>query len=204
MKVCTKCKRELADTQFNRHSQKPSGLNPSCKECERKHREERLKRIKECCRCKSSPHMNGDAYCYKCSREVKRRPEPRWKKRNSDLELCPKCGYWMRDLPNAYCKPCKQEWQNKHRRKMWRQKLLARQIDPEERRRYNANAYAVNLLYRGKIKRGPCVFCGNPGTQFHHYDYEDRTRNFEDVCYGCHLRVHRFLGIMLTVHRMQM
>lgn len=47
------------------------------------------------------------------------------------------------------------------------------ELDPAQRKRSNARAYANVYLRRKKITRGPCSFrgCPNPGKKMHHDDY---------------------------------
>jgi hypothetical protein len=93
------------------------------------------------------------------------------------------------------CHLCKNEDQNRRRAKKWAERYAT----DDQKRIETARAYATGLLQRGKIKRGLCVFCGNQGTEFHHYDYERKTRNFDDVCHLCHDEAHAFLKSMLTL-----
>jgi hypothetical protein len=76
------------------------------------------------------------------------------------------------------------EYQRQHRETTWR----GRHPNWESRRKANARAYATGLLARGKIKRGPCEWCGKQSVSFHHLDYNDRTINFKHLCKECHLK----------------
>jgi len=173
-----------------------TGTYPSCKECERLNRVQQLLNNPLCCRCKRVPHMNGSAYCYQCTRDMKGLGVPTRKKRKVDTHLCPRCLIRERgDQP--YCPPCKLDYQNETRAKKWAQ----RYVGNDAKRIETARAFATGLLARGKIRRGPCVFCGDPGIQFHHYDYELRTRNFEDVCCDCHRKAHQFLQFVVDSFR---
>lgn len=158
-----------------------------------------LSRNPLCIKCKSVPHMNGDAYCYPCSRKSKGLGEPSVRRRKQNLEWCKVCGVRPRLSYHHYCAVCKRDYQNRTRAKKWAE----RYCNNELKRIETARAYATGLLARGKIKRQACVFCGDPGTQFHHYDYELRTRNFDDVCDPCHVLAHRFLNTLLTICRMR-
>lgn len=196
-KTCTCCQQSLNESLFHKHSQKKDGLNSWCKACEKIKQASKHTRNPLCSGCKSVPHMNGNAYCYSCDRKRKGRGNPKWISRRTGLEWCKICERNPSLSYHQYCHDCKIEYERKRRYQAWRR----RQADPDKRRKQNARQYATNLLQRGKIRRGPCVFCGNPGTAFHHYDYEDRTRNFDDVCRPCHDTAHKFLKIMLTIHR---
>lgn len=197
MKHCSKCKRELPETEFWKGRNK-TGIYPSCKECELKQRANRLLLNPLCVVCKSRQHMAGDVYCYECSRIKKGRGNPKWESRRTGLEWCKICGQRPRLDYHQYCYLCKREYNT---RKL-RERRSTLKPTTEERRIFTARSYATGLLQQGKIKRGPCVFCGQQGTQFHHYDYEPRTRNFDDVCFPCHVQAHKFLNLLLTIRRM--
>lgn len=194
LKTCSKCKRDLPKSKFWRHHNK-AGIYPSCIECELEARRIRLESNPLCVRCKEKPHMKGDAYCYECSRSVKRKGPPTHKKRKGGFEWCSKCNLRPRLPYHHMCHLCKMEYQNQMRTNEW---VKTHPIGGP-REISNARQYATGLLHRGKIRRGLCVFCGQPGTQFHHYDYEPRTRNFEDVCAPCHVLAHKFLHFLLTM-----
>jgi hypothetical protein len=149
---------------------------------------------------KSKYHKSGlSTYCKDCDRVSHGRPAKRkWISRRSGLEWCKICGQRPRLSYHQYCHECKMEYQRRTRAKKW----SGRHPDPESRRHANARAYATNLLWRGKIKRGPCVFCDGKSRDFHHYDYEDRTMNFDSVCRPCHVTVHQFIKSLLTICRL--
>ena len=54
----------------------------------------------------------------------------------------------------------------------------------------NARAYANCYLRRGKIKKEPCVKCGDIKSQMHHNDYENPL-DVIWVCRKCHLELHK-------------
>lgn len=162
------------------------------------YQEKRAKTLREhplCFRCGAVPHASSDYCCNDCQRIVRNKGPRKWTSRRIDLEWCKVCGIRPRLSYHQYCFECKKEYQNRTRAKKWAERY---KTDPQ-RKVETARAYATGLLARGKIKRGPCVFCGDPGEQFHHYDYEPRTRNFDDVCYDCHVAVHKILRILLTI-----
>jgi hypothetical protein len=193
-KGCSKCNRVLPLSDFSKGPNR-TGTYPSCRECERQHIKDRLAKNPLCYRCKKNPHMPNTSECYECSRKRRDLPPRRWVKRKTDLEWCPKCGLRPRVEKQAYCALCKLEYQKALRTKRWRDKHPI----GGPRQTSNARQYATGLLYRGKIRRGPCVFCGDPGQEFHHYDYLPKTRNFEDVCCDCHDAAHKILKLLLTI-----
>lgn len=193
LKTCSKCKRELPLSSFWAGKNR-SGIYPSCKECELSARRKYLADHPLCFKCAKAPHPKGDRYCKDCVREVKRLKPRAWISRRQNLEWCKICEVRPRLPYHQYCHECKMEYQR-------RQRLNRRPLVPEERRKNNARRYATNLLQRGKIQRGRCVFCGGNGTEFHHYDYEDKTRNFEDVCVLCHDDAHRLIKILVDAYR---
>lgn len=198
-KPCSKCKKELPISEFWKHNN-IVGRYPSCRSCERNRRLQFLIQHPLCFRCGINKHMDGDRYCYPCSRIYKNRGEPRFRTRKTGLNWCSKCGIRERVSYHHMCHQCKMEYQNKTRAKRWHDRYKTNPIKQIE----TARAYATGLLARGKIRRGPCVFCGRQGTQFHHFDYERKTRNFADVCYPCHKKTHRLLNCLLTIRRLLM
>jgi len=150
---------------------------------------------------KSRNRKDGlNPWCRACESRAKiarRGPPSSTRRRRGPIHLCPRCLTKERGT-QPYCPKCKLDYQNQTRAKKWAQ----RYSNNEARRIETARQYATNLLARGKIRRGPCVFCGEHGTQFHHYDYERKTRNFEDTCDRCHSDVHQFL--QLTVDTMRL
>lgn len=64
-------------------------------------------------------------------------------------------------------------------------------LTPEQRLRSNARAYLHVYLRRGKVRRGPCIFCGEPSTQAHHEDYS-KPLEVTWVCDFHHRALHSF------------
>jgi hypothetical protein len=192
-KECSKCQRVLPLSAFAKWHNK-AGIYPSCKECEKAHRAKYLTENPLCCRCKTKSHMNGDNYCTDCKRISKNQPPRKWVSRRTGLEWCKVCGIRERLPYHHYCFLCKRDYQNRTRSKKWAERHPLN----SQRQIATARAYATGLLQRHKIKRGPCVFCGDPGQEFHHYDYLPKTRNFEDVCCDCHDAAHKILNLLLT------
>lgn len=197
MKTCSKCKRELEEGCFTKLKRAKDGLYPSCRECEKSARINFLETHPMCATCGKKPHINGNYYCYECDRKRKGKGPPKWSSRRTGLEWCKVCEQRPRLPYHQYCHLCKMEYQNRNRAKKWRE----RYSNDEDRRREVVRHYATNLLKRGKIKRGPCVFCGRPGEHFHHFDYDRKTMNFVDVCIPCHVGIHQILEAVLTLSR---
>ncbi len=194
IKCCTKCKRDLPLDKFWKSPQKASGYYPSCIECERAQRDERLITEPMCCRCGFSKHMPRSMYCQDCDRIVCNKGPRKWVKRTTGLEYCKICEQRPRQAPQAYCAFCKNELS-----KTERSKKAIKRYRESKRQRETARSYATGLLQRGKIKRGLCVYCGDKGTDFHHWDYLPKTRNFEDICQLCHVQLHVLLDILLAL-----
>jgi hypothetical protein len=133
-------------------------------------------------------------YCESRAKIARRGPPTSVRRRRGPTNLCPRCLKSERGS-QPYCPQCKLDYQNETRAKKWSD----RYANNESRRIETARAYATNLLARGKIRRHACVFCGDMGTQFHHYDYERKTRNFDDVCDLCHAHVHIFLKTLVDI-----
>lgn len=195
MKECSKCKKVLPLYCFWRGPNK-SGIYPSCKDCERHKRHERQRIRPMCFRCGLVPHAPKSEYYADCLRILQNKPPRKWVSRRTGLEWCKICESKPKLPYHQYCADCRREYDNLTRFKNRRKKYAN-----SKRRIFTARAYATGLLQRGKIKRGPCVFCGCPGVDFHHYDYLPRTRNFDSVCEQCHVDIHRFLKILLTLMR---
>lgn len=186
----------LALSCFGKGNNK-TGIYPSCKECEREQKAMHLLINPLCCRCKVANHMEGDSYCYPCSRVSKGRGERRWISRRTGLEWCKICEQSPRLSYHQYCGACKREYDAKNRK----ERHARKGISSVRKYKNTVRGYATGLLNRGKIKRGPCVFCGEPGVDFHHYDYLPRTRNFDDVCEKCHVEAHQLIKTLLTLSR---
>lgn len=187
MKQCSKCKQQLHELCFCESRTHGGGYYPSCRQCEKRDRLTKLEDHPLCFLCNTRPHMKACRYCYPCEREKKGKGEPKWISRRSGLDKCKVCGIRPRQSYHHYCFECKREYQNRTRAKKWSE----RYSNNPQGRKMAARAYATGLLQRGKIKRGLCVFCGDQGTEFHHYNYEPRTRSFVDVCVTCHDSLHR-------------
>lgn len=195
MKTCSKCGVEKEDGEFNKSPRYLSGLVSHCKECQRKAREKRLAANPLCIKCRTVPHMPNTPYCDNCLRELSGLPPAKFKRDKTNKTLCSRCRVNPRLPYHRYCQECK----NESTVKWSKEKGGWRNMTPEQRQMAVARKYTHTLLLAGKIQRGPCVFCGKPGVQFHHFDYLRMTRNFVDVCKTCHCDAHRLLNILLTI-----
>lgn len=195
IKFCSKCKRKLILEKFWKSKTQASGYYPSCIECEISHRNQQLENNPMCIRCWISPHIKGNAYCAHCDRIMHSKPPRKRVVRTKGVEWCKICEQLPRQIPHSYCAPCRREYALITRKKKWAERY---HTDPMKQRQ-TARQYATGLLARGKIKRGLCVWCGNKGTDFHHWDYLPKTRNFEDVCRLCHVELHAVIEILLTL-----
>ncbi len=145
---------------------------------------------KICTKCGVNVSLPYHQYCKPCKRISQGRTPERVRNESPAPGICPKCGIRPKLEYHNWCQVCKNESTAKWFRENPR--YTPTQIA-------SARHYAFYLLKSGKITRGPCVFCGDPGVEFHHYDYEPRTLNFDDVCIKCHDDAHRFLKTMLTL-----
>ena len=199
MKTCSKCKRSLDESLFVKSDRYRDGLYPHCKSCRKAKLTARLKTNPMCSKCGVKPHQPKHPYCYDCQRDSKGYTKPPKFRRDSNNKLCSKCKVNPRTEYGNYCAECARQYMADYYRQRGGQWECMTQ---EQRRISNVRHYANYLIKSGKVKRTPCVFCGAPSTEVHHYDYEDRTTNFDCVCKPCHIAAHRFLGDMLTMMKM--
>lgn len=75
-------------------------------------------------------------------------------------------------------------------RERQRRRMRAREYDPVQRRAWNSVAAAIR---HGKMKREPCVVCGDLETQAHHTDYT-KPRQVTWLCRTHHERAHGRMG----------
>lgn len=87
-----------------------------------------------------------------------RKRQPKGKHKN----VC-KCGKPSRK-GGRYCKECHAAYMRNNRPKHSELPDVARQ-------KANARSYLNVYIRRGKIKKQPCLFCGNPEAEAHHHDY---------------------------------
>lgn len=189
LKTCSKCKKDLPIRRFVKSPRYFDGRHPICFFCRRESRILWLSNNPLCSRCKSEPHMPKNAYCFRCDRIKKNRSEiPKFKRRTDRRDLCCKCNERPRLKYHRYCKECKNKSTTDSIKRRGGYFAL---ITPERRRKQTSRHYVNTQLARGKIKRGPCVYCGKPSVEFHHLDYDDQTMNTQDVCHDHHVIVER-------------
>jgi hypothetical protein len=197
-KPCSKCKRVLPLEDFVPSPRHSFGRYPSCRQCMKETYKKTLANNPLCSKCKLRPHESGSGWCSQCNRVSKGKPpEPRWKQRKAPSpEICPACGIRPKCSDHGYCRECRRkavrDWCRRKSGNPLKVPVLAKKT----------NRHYVNmLLARGKMRRGPCVFCGDPGQELHHYDYLPRTRNVDSMCKECHRAVHKILKLLLTASR---
>lgn len=174
-------------------------MYPSCRDCRKSATLATLANNPMCSRCKVNPHQPSNMYCYDCGRVAKGYTEPPKFRRDAWNTLCSKCKVNPKANGKNYCSECANKYLRDRYARMGGQRKY---MTDEQKRLTTVRQYAHSLLKAGKVKRTDCVFCGAPGTEFHHYDYENRTRNFESVCNPCHDEAHLFLNSMLTMMKM--
>lgn len=192
--MCSKCRSTLEESQFVKSERYSDGCYPSCKQCQTEAKLKTFRTYPLCFLCGVKPHLEGRGYCYECDRIKKGRPiVPKFRRDPSNKTLCSRCKINPRSEYHRYCRSCQDK-----SFKEWRERTKKIRLPSEKRRKLSARFYVNGLLKRGKIKRQPCKYCGAPGTNFHHLDYKDRTRNIEHVCFPCHVRLEREKRKMLT------
>lgn len=112
--------------------------------------------------------------------DPKRRPE-RWSPR-------PRRGVSYCGLPDCAgprkCRSCRNAYMRAYRAAGMEKR------DAETRRRSNARSYAQVYLSRGRLKRSPCVICGDPQAEMHHPDYS-KPLDIRWLCRRHHRELHR-------------
>lgn len=80
---------------------------------------------------------------------------------------CSKCGHELesnRKGKQRYCRSC-------HAENMRLTRPKHSELTELQRMRANARSYLHVYIKRGKIKKQPCLFCGNTEVEAHHHDY---------------------------------
>jgi len=79
---------------------------------------------------------------------------------------CSKCGGEIENSreKQRYCKNCHNEHARKTRKKH-------KELTEEQKLKANCRSYLNTYLKRGKIKKEPCVICGDNNSEAHHNDY---------------------------------
>jgi hypothetical protein len=118
--------------------------------------------------------------------ERRRAKGRRWYARNRDKKLA-YCSEWRANNPDKV----KTRWQNWHanNRKEYNEK---RRIYMSEQRllfplKERAHWIVSNAIKSGKLKRKPCLICGNEKTHAHHKDYSKPLR----ITWLCPLHHHQ-------------
>jgi hypothetical protein len=70
----------------------------------------------------------------------------------------------------------------KRKAKVKQYQIARRLRDPQK---YKARQMAGNAIRDGRLKRQPCVYCGNPKSQAHHDDYA-KPLDVKWVCFKYH------------------
>lgn len=82
----------------------------------------------------------------------------------------------------AYCKSC-------HAEHMRKSRPLHSDLDPVAKAKANVRAYTKEYVKRGKIKKTPCVVCGDEKSEAHHTDYT-KPLDVTWLCRKHHLELH--------------
>jgi len=171
MKRCSKCQRELPETEFVKSARYRDGLYPHCSDCRKKKREATLKSHPCCARCKAEPHLPNHPYCLKCQRVSRGMSPVRWTRKAKHPSLCPVCNERPKRTSQGYCYQCANQI-----RKAWlksRGGAWAYAAQRGVRHKLVARAYVNHLMQRGKLKSKPCDVCGKLETEAHHNSYEN-------------------------------
>jgi hypothetical protein len=198
VKTCSKCKRDLEEIHFVKSERYRDGLYPHCFDCRKLKRLAYLSKTKLCSRCKQRPHRNGHAWCAQCEHEANftdRTPKFVRRPNTANPNFCSRCGERSPREYSPWCQPCFNDYQRQRNARLRGNPV---QFRPEQLRKKTARHYINTLIKRGKIKYGPCYLCGEPGTQKHHLNYRDRTKDVIDTCNFCHVLIHRALRKLLT------
>lgn len=171
MKTCSKCNRALPPDCFVKSERYLDGLYPSCKECRKKVRDDRLSKNPMCCRCKTERHLKSQPYCYRCSRIASGRPPERIRRRALSPDLCPVCNERPKSGNHSYCLKCKgqmhKNWM-KSKGGQWAYSTMR-----GTRHKLVARAYVNHLVQRHQLIPQPCEVCGNLEVEAHHNSYEN-------------------------------
>ena len=198
MKTCSKCKKDQPKTNFVKSPRYRDGLYPICKTCRKETRLKGLSKTKFCKRCKANARSMSNFYCETCQRKMRgRKPITLFKRRASTNGLCCRCHKVPPLKYHWYCKDCQRDcfkrWWNRKGKNY-------KHSTPERREKYLARVYLHQQISRGKLKRQPCVVCGNPKSEGHHHNGY-RKEHALDVVWLCkkhHDEAERVLKSKLT------
>lgn len=205
MKVCTKCQRELEDSNYVKSGRYLDGFYPHCKYCRKENRRRYLDTNALCCKCKSEPRLSYSPYCKVCYRDAQNRyrhGETRLtkemthictrcnvNKRPRGVRLCDacritcsRCDASPRAPASIWCRACISETM-KVRRKL-RPKGFYGAKNAEQKMKIKARRAVHLAVSVGMITRMPCEVCGSPNAHGHHHNgYE--IKHVLDVKWLC-------------------
>ncbi len=96
---------------------------------------------------------------------------------------CSKCGEPVERTDQAYCNSCHAAYMRNTRPKH-------SDLPEDQRRKANARAYLNAYVNKGKIKKEPCVVCGEmEKVEAHHEDY-DKPLEVIWYCRKHHIELH--------------
>ena len=196
-KPCSKCQRVLPLEYFALSPPHRHGRYPSCKKCQKETTKQGLARHVFCSKCRTRPHRIGNSWCDHCRRISEGKGPKKFIRRPSINDgICPRCRTRPKMIKYGYCLICT--------RAAVRERSAKKRgipLSPLVLAKKTTRHYVNTLFQRGKLRRGPCVYCGDPGQEFHHWDYLPRTLNIDDVCKECHVALHKILRLLLTAYR---
>jgi|SRR5580704_13297039 hypothetical protein len=194
-KICSKCKRELPETEFVKSDKYSDGLANPCKSCRLSYRNERLLKLPFCIDCKTENRMVGNFYCYTCA-DARRRTKPKKfiRRKNRTDGLCPECGVAPKPKGRGHCVKCNNK---RHYAKLKAKGGQWNLLNEFQRKKTKARRLAYNWLQTGKIIKLSCRICDNPDSEMHHLDY-DKPTEIMWLCGNCHRAVERWEKYKLT------
>lgn len=196
MKMCSKCKTDQDESNFVKSPRYSDGLYPSCKTCRNQTRSAKLDANPLCIKCGVEPHTPKNAYCRICARIMAgENPVPKFRRDITNKDKCSKCKVEPRAKGKNYCRACANEYMSNWtsaRGGSWKSKT------PQQKERAIVRQYAHSLVKSGKLERGPCRVCGNLNTEFHHLNYNPRTKDVIDLCALHHDEVEKLKKSGLT------
>ena|ERR1035441_6494427 len=98
------------------------------------------------------------------------------------------CGKPIEDSRKGqrYCKDCHAKYMRENRKRH-------SELNPEAKKKVICRSYANVYLRRRKIKKQPCVICGDENSQMHHKDY-NKPLDITWLCRDDHLSLHKNIG----------
>lgn len=127
--------------------------------------------------------------CSDCIREKQRVCQKRFRDKNAkprllvDVTVCRACNNkfkpldWQIKKSDRLCRNCRVEYFRNYRKTNEKEKARSRNYFrtvrdiPKERQKRLAREKVQRALRSGKIKREPCLICGNEISEAHHEDY---------------------------------